>query len=493
LTGPEAESLAADIAANGLQEPIWTFQGRIVDGRNRFAACITAGVEPVYREWPGQEEGLLAFILSENLHRRHLNESQRAMVVDKINSLVERDKSEIARVAAAERWAQDREIKEISEDKSFSYDQRYERIASLKENWNREYRKNTHREARQIYIAASENKIKVGVSSDPEGRMVLLRCANPGINIIKTYIGGFNEEKRIHEALKDYHLDREWFSYSEEVMEIIDDIMRTANLPPASYSNTLPKIFNVSDRTIRDARLVRQTGTSRLIAQVEQGNASVCVAKKITGQPEAVQEKACELIDQGEKPMNALRLAKREHMNENPVIPEGKFRIFYADPPWKYNDSGVIGNDEYARAESHYPCMSIETLCEMGDRIKEISEENAVLFLWVTSPLLEECFPVIKAWGFKYKASFVWDKIGANMGHYNSPRHEFLLVCTKGSCTPDVDTKLDSVQSIQRTGRHSEKPEEFRKIIETLYTHGNKIELFARKKSPEWNSWGNEA
>jgi len=121
-------------------------------------------------------------------------------------------------------------------------------------------------------------------------------------------------------------------------------------------------------------------------------------------------------------------------------------------------------------------------------------DKNSVLFLWVTSPLLERCFPIIEAWGFEYKSSFVWDKVKHNMGHYNSVRHELLLVCVRGACKPDVSRLVDSVQSIERSNRHSEKPEEFRKIIENLYDHGRRLELFHRGKAPEgWDAIGNEA
>ena len=134
--------------------------------------------------------------------------------------------------------------------------------------------------------------------------------------------------------------------------------------------------------------------------------------------------------------------------------------------------------------------MSIKELCALD--IRGVVEDNAVLFLWVTSPLLEECFPVVKAWGFKYKTSFVWDKVKHNFGHYNSVRHEFLLVCVRGSFTPENNKLFDSVVQVERTKEHSEKPEEFRNIIETLYPSANKIELFARKKIKGWSIWGNE-
>lgn len=77
---PEAEirEMADDIVTFGQRVPIVLLEGRILDGRNRFAACQFARVEPVFVEYDGDDP--LNFVLSHNLHRRHLNESQRAMV-----------------------------------------------------------------------------------------------------------------------------------------------------------------------------------------------------------------------------------------------------------------------------------------------------------------------------------------------------------------------------------------------------------------------------
>ena len=182
-----------------------------------------------------------------------------------------------------------------------------------------------------------------------------------------------------------------------------------------------------------------------------------------------------------------LREIAKDKVKPISIILDGKYRVIYADPPWKYSDKKEYRPE--GSAENHYPVISIMELCQMN--LPKI-EENAVLFLWVTSPLLEDAFKIIKAWGFQYKSSFVWDKVKHNMGHYNSVRHEFLLICTKGSCLPDNIKLFDSVQTIERSDFHSEKPEEFRKIIDTLYTHGRKIELFARKKADGWESFGNE-
>lgn len=163
-----------------------------------------------------------------------------------------------------------------------------------------------------------------------------------------------------------------------------------------------------------------------------------------------------------------------------------KYRVIYADPPWSYNDKQNI--EVLGGAEKHYTTMPLEEICSLPVP----SADEAVLFIWVTSPLLEDVFKVIRAWGFRYKSSFVWDKVAHNMGHYNSVRHEFLLICTKGSCTPDVQRLFDSVVSIERT-EHSRKPKEFRDMIDTLYPYGNRLEMFAREAPEGWDVWGNMA
>lgn len=198
-------------------------------------------------------------------------------------------------------------------------------------------------------------------------------------------------------------------------------------------------------------------------------------------------EQAKAVLD-GKKRFNEVRREiKLEEVKEAAALPDAKYRVIYADPPWKYGDQLT---EDYGPVKFHYPAMTIKELCALP--VRQLCETDAVLFMWVTSPLLYEAAPIIESWGFTYKTSFVWDKIKHNMGHYNSVRHEFLLICTRGSCTPDVKQLFDSVQSIERT-KHSAKPEEFRTIIDTLYPHGKRIELFARKPAENWDVWGNQS
>lgn len=85
LEGREFAELCNDIKANGQREPIWVYEGKILDGRNRFRACNAVGVTPRTAAYTGDDP--LAFVLSLNLHRRHLSESQRGMVAAKIANM----------------------------------------------------------------------------------------------------------------------------------------------------------------------------------------------------------------------------------------------------------------------------------------------------------------------------------------------------------------------------------------------------------------------
>ena len=97
-----------------------------------------------------------------------------------------------------------------------------------------------------------------------------------------------------------------------------------------------------------------------------------------------------------------MREHQRARMRVRVPLPAGKYRVLYADPPWFYGNHGIINeSDGYGRAARHYPPMTIAELCALD--VAGLVAENAVLFLWVTSPLLKDSFKVVEAWGFDYK------------------------------------------------------------------------------------------
>lgn len=172
-----------------------------------------------------------------------------------------------------------------------------------------------------------------------------------------------------------------------------------------------------------------------------------------------------------------------------------KYSIIYADPPWSFRVWSEKVKDR--SAESHYPTMKKTDIQNLP--IPRISDKDSVLFLWVTSPCLEEGLELIRAWGFTYKTvAFTWvkqnkcdDKIFKGMGYYTRANAEYCLIATKGRVLPRKSKSVSSVVIAHRE-EHSKKPNEVRGRIVELYGELPRIELFARQYTDGWDAWGNE-
>jgi N6-adenosine-specific RNA methylase IME4 len=303
IEGDEFAGLVADIGKQGLLEAIVLLDGKILDGRNRYRACLEAGVEPHFEEFDGEDP--VAFVVSKNVARRHLDESQRALAA--------------ARIATLQKGANQHEI-----------------------------------------VAKGE--------------------------------------KEILEAAK--------------------------------------RIRAKKSEAKREERIER-------IAEIAVGN---------------------------------------KDLNTGKTYP-----VVYADPPWQYDYSPT----EVRAIENHYPTMSLEQIKALP--ISNIVSDDAILFMWATSPKLKEAFQVLEAWGFEYRSSAIWVKNQLGMGYYFRQQHELLLIATRGSMpAPAPADRPRSVFTSDRT-EHSAKPAEFADFIERMYPTLPRIELFCRSPRHGWDVWGNQA
>ena len=364
----EFDDLVADVSAHGVREAIWLFEGKILDGRNRYRAAKAAGVTAAFRDFTGSALQALDLVWSLNRTRRHLNAGQ-AAIAD-----AERNKLQNA-------------------------------YAPVKE-------------------AAKERQKATQFGGEP-------KIATPAV---------------------------------------------TEMSPPAEK----PK----KTRAVR----AKAAGTSEGYINLAD--------KLVETRPDLAEQ-----VKQGEKTLTQVsRELKKEQVAEKvAALPEGRHRVIYADPPWSYNDTreglgaadGQTVDRASTAAKNHYPTMPTAELLALD--VKSLAADDAVLFCWATFPLLPDALEVVKAWGFKYKTSFIWDKQRGTFGHYHTAEAELLLVCTRGSCTPDATTRENQVQRWPRA-EHSRKPEEARQMIDRLYVHGPRIELFRRGVAPAgWTVWGNEA
>ncbi|MFX3617959.1 MAG: MT-A70 family methyltransferase [Sporolactobacillus sp.] len=180
-------------------------------------------------------------------------------------------------------------------------------------------------------------------------------------------------------------------------------------------------------------------------------------------------------------------------------LPNDKFKVIYADPPWSYRQQGSA-KGKRGMANAHYTTMSTQEIGNLP--VQQIATDDALLFLWSTFPNLPAASVVMAAWGFEYKtAAFVWIKknkrSGTNffgMGAWTRANAEVCLLGARPEAKAGKLVKSHAVQQIVEAPvqEHSRKPSEVRERIVQLVGDVPRIELFAREKTPGWDAWGDE-
>lgn len=166
-----------------------------------------------------------------------------------------------------------------------------------------------------------------------------------------------------------------------------------------------------------------------------------------------------------------------------------KYKTIYADPPWPERGGGKIKRG----ADRHYPLMRIEDIAALP--VMDLADpEGCHLYLWTTNNYLPAGLEVIKSWGFRYITTITWTKDRIGLGQYFRGMTEHCLFGVLGKLsykTIDGKRQQGTTGFYAPKGRHSQKPEEMRQMIEKV-SYGPRIELFARQIAPGWDAWGNE-
>lgn len=189
-------------------------------------------------------------------------------------------------------------------------------------------------------------------------------------------------------------------------------------------------------------------------------------------------------------------------------FPNKKYKIIYADPPWKYGNFISKGrfrphfSDGRYRTDSRfgltpYDQMELEEIKTMP--VQDITDKNSVLLLWTTMPCIPWALEIIKTWGFEYKTvAFTWVKKNPNgvgwymgMGNYTRANAEICMLAKKGNGCKVLDRSIKQIIDLP-ISKHSKKPDEVRRRIIGLFGDMPRIELFARTKVFGWDTWGND-
>jgi N6-adenosine-specific RNA methylase IME4 len=185
-----------------------------------------------------------------------------------------------------------------------------------------------------------------------------------------------------------------------------------------------------------------------------------------------------------------------------PDLPERRYDIIYADPPWDYGGkmqfdkssttAEKINADKnifISSATFKYPTLSLKDLKKIP--IHEICSDDCLLFMWVTSPHLANGIELGLSWGFDFKTvAFVWDKMVHNPGKYTVSYCELCLVFKRGRIPSPRGTRNEKQLVRVPRSEHSVKPSEVRDAIARMFPTQGRIELFSRHRTSGWDVWG---
>ena len=229
------------------------------------------------------------------------------------------------------------------------------------------------------------------------------------------------------------------------------------------------------------------------VASIAPSKADALLARTIQQQAETGVLMSANTMRQEVKRLKreAREIELAESINEaSHEIGHRLYGVILADPPWHFQPySDDTGMDR--AAENHYPTMGIRQIEELGPKIPAADE--CVLFLWATVPMLIEAIDVMHAWDFDYKSHFIWVKNRIGTGYWTRNKHELLLIGTRGDVpAPSPGQQYDSVFEAA-VEEHSTKPAAAAEMIEDMYPHLPKLEMFARQRRLGWDLWGAEA
>lgn len=181
-----------------------------------------------------------------------------------------------------------------------------------------------------------------------------------------------------------------------------------------------------------------------------------------------------------------------------------KYSIIYADPAWDFKNKKTGGSMK-SGAASKYLTTGIEGLKNIP--VKDITADDAILFMWWVGAMPQEAIDLVHAWGFTIKNmnGFVWNKLTQKnkaffgMGFYTRAGSESVIIATRGKFKPvsrSIRAVFNAEQQIQfesKVSVHSKKPVQVRDLIVDLCGDLPRLEMFARDSAPGWSVFGNEA
>ena len=169
------------------------------------------------------------------------------------------------------------------------------------------------------------------------------------------------------------------------------------------------------------------------------------------------------------------------------------YGLILADPPWRfrlYSEKSGAGR----APQAHYSCMPLADILALP--VAALAADDCALLLWATAPMIEQALATMNRWGFEYRTMGAWAKQSRTgkawafgTGYCLRSASEFLLLGVRGR--PRVLSRSVRNLIVAPVREHSRKPDDLHAMARALYA-GPYLELFARRRRPGWDCWGNQ-
>jgi N6-adenosine-specific RNA methylase IME4 len=171
---------------------------------------------------------------------------------------------------------------------------------------------------------------------------------------------------------------------------------------------------------------------------------------------------------------------------EPPPLPNrGPYRCIVADPPWRYD---LRDTDPSHDRILVYPTMPVADICALD--VTSIAHRDCVLWLWTTNAHMSYVPEVLRAWGFEWKTVLTWCKDRMGLGIWLRGQTEHCVLAIRGNPTVQLTNQTTVLHAPVRA--HSQKPEEFYTLVESLCPAPRYAYLFSREQRQGWDMHGDE-
>jgi N6-adenosine-specific RNA methylase IME4 len=169
------------------------------------------------------------------------------------------------------------------------------------------------------------------------------------------------------------------------------------------------------------------------------------------------------------------------------------YALIMIDCAWRFETRSKAGEGKSPQA--HYNTMTLEDIAALP--VGDLADQNCLLWMWATAPLLHEQIRIMAGWGFKFTTSGVWvkttvtGKLSFGTGYVLRNCHEPFLIGSRGE--PSVNSRSVRSTILAPAREHSRKPDEAYAAAKALIPYGRAADVYSRETREGWESFGDQA